>query len=201
MAGYRGRLVGLEPGIVMNNPASMQSESGRTSIPSPAEEAEAKCYRLPSSKKFKQGELYIPAEFLMGALLNVSAAFKLKLGGKKETPKKWLAGAGLILPSRMGVGADTYEIYVTSAVVMTKRIMRARPRLFPWAVEFRLVFSNVDPLFVEVAHALQSVMSDMLTLAGVRAGMGDNRPSSPRKPGPHGRWLVETCEFDESLNG
>jgi hypothetical protein len=193
---YAIDLEGLEPGLVMNNPECMMKQDGGR-VPKPAEEAESKCYRLAPAGKFKKGELCIPGHCIMASLLTVTQPFKIQMRGKRLAPKKWLAGASVVKPATVGLGVEEYEVFVTPAVVQSKRVMRARPRVFPWRASFALTFSDADPLYGDFALALQKILPDMLAMAGVQSGLLDNRPGSPKKPGPHGRFKTLQCELVE----
>lgn len=192
---YDIEIEGVGHGLVMNNPIAMSGQSTR--VPKPEQEAEQKCYRLPPTKEFKKGELYAPSEWLMATLLSVTQPFKLKLRGKTVSSKKWLAGGSEILPDKIGLGTEAYEVYITSAVIQKSRVLRARARVKDWSLAFRLEFSDADPLYGDIALALQPVIKDMWTMAGVMSGIGDNRPNSPRKPGRHGKFRLVRCELNE----
>lgn len=192
---YEIQFDGIPPGLVMNNPISMSTPN--TKVPKPAEEAEQKCYRTEPAGKFKKGELYVPGEAVMACILSVTAPFKIPLGGKKVAVKKWIGGGSLVDPPRVGLGQQDYEVYVTTAVVMGRRVLRARARLPKWGLAFRLIFDDSDPIYQDLALGLKPVMRDILTMAGAQSGLLDNRPGSPKKPGPHGRFKVVKCELVE----
>lgn len=72
-------------------------------------------------------------------------------------------------------------------VVGTSRIERIRTTLPPgWTIEFylTLVSNLVTP----------NDIKDVLDNAGFVAGLGDSRPSAPKKPGPYGRFEVVLFE-------
>ena len=149
---------------------------GRKKIPTPAEEAEAGTYRLPS------GQLYVGALAFRSALL---AASKGKRVGKMAA-KGIVAGA--VLPEgefcplehpETGEPISTFEIHTCRAVVMQRGIMRSRPKVLPWGC--------VLALMVDVDAIDRQVIEDLLTEAGTRIGVGDFRPE---RGGIYGRFSV-----------
>ena len=163
---------GLSP-LLMHSAAGMKApDSGtakRKTIPSPAEEAEAGCYRD------EAGDFYMPSEAFRSAL--VDAGVGRKLG--RSSAKKVLAAnvfttandrAALYDPDS-GASLHDYAVDSRRAVVQKQGIVRSRPRLDRWAATFELEY---DPDFVSVA-----VLRDVLALAGRQVGVGDFRPRPP----------------------
>jgi len=73
------------------------------------------------------------------------------------------------------------------AVVLGRRIDRTRTTLpSGWTIEFNLSLIN--------EQLTKQDIFDILKNAGFVAGLGDSRPSSPRKPGPYGRFEIQTFE-------
>lgn len=188
---YAIELEGLPPGLVMNK---MLPESNK--IPKADDEAEGHCHRLPATKG-KVGELFFPSEWFKAALLRVAGGphYKIKLGAKKVSCKQYLAGGTLVVPEKIPLGTSEYEVYTCTAVIQKKRISRSRPRILPWKVSFKLQFSDADDSFLMAGEALEPIMSDMVRQSSIMLGFGDNRPSSPSKPGPHGTAKVLRCEL------
>jgi len=78
-------------------------------------------------------------------------------------------------------------IYVCGAVVTGRRVDRSRTQLpIGWELEFEVMTKN-DDLTKEDIKAL-------LVSAGESAGIGDWRPSAPKKPGIFGTFNVVTFE-------
>lgn len=74
-------------------------------------------------------------------------------------------------------------IYTTGAVVQQRRIDRTRTKLPPgWTVYFQILTLN-DELSEEDIKRI-------VIPAGETAGLGDWRPSAPRKPGPYGTFDI-----------
>lgn len=55
-----------------------------------------------------------------------------------------------------------------------------------WQISFQLSLTNEQLVKEDIVG--------MLSKSGMNAGLGENRPSSPKKPGPHGRFEVLTFE-------
>lgn len=169
--------------MLQHNPEKTMGAGGpavglsKKKIPTPAEEAEAGTYRLPS------GQLYIGALAFRSALLN--AAKGKRVG--KVAAKGIIAGAvmpeGEVCPlehPETGAEVKDFEIFTCRAVVMQKGIMRSRPRINAWACELGLM--------VDVEAVDAQVVADLLTEAGTRVGVGDFRPE---RGGIYGRFTVE----------
>ena len=78
-------------------------------------------------------------------------------------------------------------IYVCGAVVTGRRVDRSRTQLpIGWEIEFEIVTKNED-LSKEDIKAL-------LEVAGISAGLGDWRPSAPKKPGIFGTYDIVAFE-------
>jgi hypothetical protein len=145
----------------------------------PRKAAERVCYRDPD------GNLYMPGASIARLLREAGGAHKQK--GSRRSVKYIVPAAVLVpqdtIPLRNGVPGPLTDFEVDSRPVTipaTKgRIMRHRPRIDDWRLEFTLeVDESVLP--VEVVHQL-------LTEGGRGIGIGDFRPE---KGGPFGRFRV-----------
>ena len=171
-------ITSLSP-LLMNNPESMllQKKSSRSRLEeyNPKEEAEKVAYRM------KSKELYIPARAIFGCLIG-GASFK-KIG--KYSAKSILAGNLRIEPEQVGLGTKTYEIDLRTVVIQKNRVVKARPVLKNWKVNFKIVYNDdiiKDPDVIKVC----------LEDAGTRLGLLDYRP---QKFGSFGtfkisKWVV-----------
>lgn len=80
------------------------------------------------------------------------------------------------------VGQLGFSLFVKRAPVGMSKHIRVRPRFDRWAVSGTItVFDDT------ITHR---VLHDILTFGGRYAGLGDWRPSSPRKPGPFGTFTA-----------
>lgn len=82
------------------------------------------------------------------------------------------------------VAALGFTLYVKRAKVGNSKHVRVRPRFDAWSL--------VGQLIVTDEAISRDVMQKLGELAGIRAGLCEWRPSSPKKPGPHGmfEWRV-----------
>lgn len=171
---------GISP-LLMHKPNLESQVAGQ--IPSPEEEAANAAY-LDADGKF-----VIPSAN-MRACMHDGAAYK-KFG--KITARRSLALVTIepyLFPLQHG--EDDPKIDTVSAVIKGNRILRSRPRFDIWSAEFVLGF---DP--EEFKISLEKVLAGwkaVIEYAGIYCGLMDNRPSSPKKPGPHGRFAVKKYE-------
>lgn len=79
-----------------------------------------------------------------------------------------------------------FDLFVKRAKVGAAKHVRVRPRFDTWSAQGTIT------VFDEMIT--KEVLSNILTLAGAYAGLGDWRPSSPKAPGPFGKFTVELKE-------
>lgn len=81
-----------------------------------------------------------------------------------------------------------FVIDVRRVTIGQAKHIRCRPKFLPgWTVSGTLMNANEDMIPDDVLHML-------LDYCGDYVGLGDWRPSSPKKPGPHGRFKVELID-------
>lgn len=169
----RVKIKGNSPGLLMNNPKSMENDSGPSGPGKkypPEKEAEIRAYRK------KDKELYVPAESIYRSMLNAASAFKVK----NRSVAGILAGSVKIEPYELGLGTDKYEIDIRSVnIKKCGRIMRARPKIYPWEVEFCIIFDE--------DFSSEEILKKVLEDAGKRIGILDFRP---QKKGPFGTFEI-----------
>lgn len=176
----KARIEGVEPGLLMHkfgtqaeaDAVSNTKKSGKH-IPTAEDEAEAGAYRMES------GELYQPAEHIYQAMCRAASDFQVKGKGKK-TYKGVVTGNVVVTPECIPHGIKTYDIDARPARIQRARIMRRRPLLKKWALNFGIQVIDEDLLPKEV-------LSAVLTKAGVSVGIGDYRPR-------FGRFIVTQFE-------
>jgi len=173
--------------LLMNNPASMKRSGDnikRPKIPTPEEESESKAYRMPD------GQLYVKTEAIHGALLKACSGYKV---GKLSAKPIIAAGINYyseycpLIDPDTGKPISTFEIDIRRAVVQGQGVLRARPKINKWSFYLEMTYDN--ELF-----SSPKIIIDMLTEAGRRVGIGDQRPGAPKTPGPFGTFLIEVCE-------
>lgn len=80
-----------------------------------------------------------------------------------------------------------FELFVKRARIGQAKHVRVRPRFNTWAC--------AGTITVLDEQITKDVLQNILTFAGVYAGIGDWRPSSPKSPGPFGKFMatVKAC--------
>lgn len=174
-------LTGLSP-LLMNSPSQMMEESTqKVTMKTQKHDHEKEADKLAYKKK--DGELYIPATAIKGALINASS-FK-KIG--KYAAKSIIAGGVFILEPEIGLGTKKYSIDKRTVVIQRARVVKARPMVEKWKVNFELSYNeNIigDPGIIET----------ILIDAGTRIGLLDFRP---QKTGSFGMFEVTKFEAEE----
>lgn len=168
-------LTGITP-LLMNSPKAMldaaKDISSSTEKRNLAEEAEKLLYVM------KDGTLYIPSEAVKGSLVN-AASYK-KFG--KYSAKPIVAGSVFIQPNEISLGTKKYELDIRTVVVQRRnRIVKARPMLRTWKVEFELTYNS------EFIANGENLIKPILIEAGQRVGLLDFRP---QKLGSFGMFEV-----------
>jgi hypothetical protein len=149
-------------------------KSRKTGPPAPEVEAEQSAYRLDPANGDKKGQLCVPGEHIYQTMVKAASSFQVKGQGKK-TFKDPVKGGVDVSPEYSGItslkGEKLYDYAIDKrpARIGTSRVLRARPRLEEWSVEFKLSVLDERILPVEV---LQSI----LVRAGQHNGIGDYRP-------------------------
>lgn len=80
-----------------------------------------------------------------------------------------------------------FELFVKRAKIGAAKHVRVRPRFDTWAVTGSLTV--IDDTITT------SILASILTMAGTYCGLGDWRPSSPKSPGPFGKFTAEIKEL------
>ena len=140
----------------------------------PEQQAERAAYRDPDTKN-----LYIPGVAIQRCLVKAAAYSK---GKGRASLQKSAAACLLVSPERVSLDTKNYAIDCRPVVIAaTKgRVLRYRPRLDHWVVEFALEFD--DALLSE--KECRRIVDD----AGSRVGLLDFRPE---RSGPFGRFIVQ----------
>ncbi|MBA2741475.1 MAG: hypothetical protein H0U46_05635 [Actinobacteria bacterium] len=154
------------------------------------------------------GNVCIPAENLMACLLG--GGVKVKVGGK-ETLKTHsqrimldaqdydlMVGGKLIhrdaidaIKGEFGDHATLaretgFRLHVKPASVGSSKHIRVRPMFSSWSIAggFEIAADDANVLSKEP-------LRDLFSTCGRIIGLGDWRPSSPKKPGQYGRFMAE----------
>ena len=139
------------------------------------ETAEQVAYKLPD------GTLYIPYEWVVGAM--TEAGRNIKLGKKQISTASSSLVPAAIHPTEteFSLGTKHFEVDTRPVKIPATggRVLRHRPRLDKWKTSFTLDVE--DDIFA--AQTVRQLLDD----AGKRIGIGDFRPA---KRGPFGRFVV-----------
>lgn len=173
--GWRlARITGLSPLIMHAFPLVPIEAFEKRSI---QEQAELAAYRDPETKG-----LYVPGINLQRAFI---AGATYSKGKGRASLQKNAAACLMVSPEHLPLGVDTYSIDSRPVVVpATKgRVMRHRPRLDTWQLEFELEWDTT----LLTAEQVRRIVDD----TGSRVGLLDFRPE---KKGPFGRFSVTHWE-------
>ncbi len=176
---------GLEPGILLHNPAGMLTQAANKSaakrIPQPEEEAAASCYWTEDKTS-----LAFPAKNIKSGLVQACAGWKSPMN-KKLALGPLVAGGVSIRPLMVPFGTKEYKVDVQRAIVQRQGVLRARALVFPWrlAFDFRWESQMLGTGFGETN------LAELLERLGLQIGLGDFRPA---RKGEYGRFLVVSIE-------
>jgi hypothetical protein len=151
------------------------------------------------------GNVCIPSENLLACLL--AGGVKVKIGGKetlkthsqrvmfdrmdydlvvngKTISKDAIAKVGGEYPEHyVAVQTLGFKLFAKPCTVGNSKHIRVRPKFANWSLKGSF---EVEP---EDANILSlSSLNDLFTTCGRLAGLGDWRPSAPKRPGQYGRF-------------
>lgn len=132
--------------------------------------------------KTDKGELYVPAEAVKGCLVNASAYKKFG----KYVARPIIAGGVFILPDKILLGTKKYEIDLRTVVIQRARIVKARPKISKWKIQFDLMY---DDTLISSGDLIKPILME----GGRRVGILDFRP---QKLGSFG--MFEVSKWEES---
>ncbi len=169
------QIKGLTP-LLMHSPKAMidaLTESKtvqKTEVYDIKKDAEKGAYRK------KSRELYVPNTAIKGCIVG-AAAYK-KFG--KYAARPIIAGGVFIPEEEIGLGTKTYEIDLRTVVIQRARVVKARPKLINWTLNFELLYNEN---LIADHNEIRKVLID----AGQRVGLLDFRP---QKLGSFGMFEV-----------
>lgn len=151
---------------------------------SPEDQAEYAAYRVPVSTG-ERGDLYIPGFAVQRCLV---AAATYSKGRGRATLQKPVAACVMVTPEYCLLGTRDYTVDARAVVNPSTRgrIVRYRPRLDDWSIEFQMEYDDT----LLNATQLHTVVND----AGKRVGLLDFRPENK---GPFGRFIVVSWVEDK----
>lgn len=130
-----------------------------------SEEYEAAAYRL------EDGTLYQPSSHIEMAMVKAAANFQITGKGKK-TYKDLVKAAVTIDPVFIPHIHQDFEVDKRAVRIKTSRVLRQRPRLDKWALEFEITI--LEP------QLPGNILKEILDYAGRYVGIGDYRPKFGR---------------------
>ena len=128
-------------------------------------------------------QLYVPGFNVYAMILQTSGRHKIG----KHSARGILAGLMKILPEKIPLGTDKYEVDVRPAVVQRARIARARAMLPEWELSFDILYESET---ISNPYLIKAILEE----AGFRTGLLDYRP---QHMGPFGTFTVTQFDVEE----
>ncbi len=148
----------------------------KTGKPDWSSEAEVALYRGSDDK------LYQPSSHIEGTMRK--AAVNFKIPGKRGQSYATLVGSTVdVSPDAIPHKIQKWETDARPVVVQRARVVRYRPRLDEWELDFILTLHD-DQLSIDV-------LKQVLDHAGLYVGIGDYRPATK---GKFGKFMVTHFE-------
>ncbi|MEO5351024.1 MAG: hypothetical protein H7836_15480 [Magnetococcus sp. YQC-3] len=164
--------------LLMNSPAGMLEPTkeikSKLDKYNPKIEAEKVAY------KNSAGKLYVPSTAVKGAMINASS---FKKAGKYAL-RPIIAGGVRVKETELILNKQSYEIDLRTVVIQRARVVKARPRISDWKLNFSLIY-NEDMI------SNPDIIKEVLNEAGIRVGLLDFRP---QKTGEFGCFKVGKFE-------
>lgn len=177
----KAKIEGVAPGLLMHRFPEMTAAQLVNNVKlagkgkdTPENEAESCAYRHES------GYLCQPAEHIFQSMLKAATGFVIQGRGKK-TYKDAVKGGLLIAPDYILHKTKDYLIDARPVRVQSARIVRHRPHIPAWELEFEITILDESILPPDVVNAI-------LVQAGQQVGIGDYRPR-------YGRFIVTAWDL------
>lgn len=134
----------------------------------------------------KTEELWVPSLWIKSSIHSVASDYKLPSSRKSA---KSVTGGAIIMVNEKIYFKEKYkfkdsEIDSRPVVIQRARIMRHRPKIEKWTLEFEM---EIDDTILDTEN-----INAMLVDAGRRSGIGSYRP---QKSGSFGRFIVTHWEI------
>jgi hypothetical protein len=168
------RIEGISPLLMHRFPVAEQDPQSKSrNIKKNKDNVEDSLYRD------EDGNLVQPSTHLIGALKR--AGVKFQIPGQGKTTYKNVVGSGAVIiePDMIPHEIQEWKVNRMPVVVQRARIVRERPVLPNWALNFSIEYDEDE--------ISKSTLKELLDYAGRRAGIGDFRPD---KGGSFGRFIV-----------
>lgn len=171
-------LKGVGEGLLMNSTKSMALEiKGKSKAKKYDHKIDAESVSYRNSKN----QLIVPSRCLKACILNAASWYKFG----KLSAKQLIAGCTTLEPTEIiltdkNKALTKYEVDIRPVVIQRARIMRARPLIRSWQLNFKMVY---DEKMITSKDDLYKIIKE----AGQRIGLLDNRP---QKFGENGKFEV-----------
>lgn len=177
----RARVIikGLPPGILLHSPSGLGESKSQKKERNPETEAE-QCLYWTEDKK----SIAFPSFNLHRALIEGASGWKAPLKRALALPAI-LAGDMSLEPVMLPFNTVKYKIDSRRAVIQRQGIIRHRPLLYPWKLEFVVCWESQ---YLGIADFVKVTLPDLLLQTGYAVGIGDYRPKKSK--GPFGRFAV-----------
>ena len=133
--------------------------------------------------KDADGTLVQPSTHIIGTLKHAGAKFQISGQGKLTYKKILGSGAVIITPDMIPHEIQAWCIDRRPVVIQRARIVRSRPMLEKWALNFEIEYDDDE--------ITKTTLQEILAYAGKRSGIGDFRP---QVGGPFGRFMITKFE-------
>jgi len=138
------------------------------------------------SYKNLEGDYYIPANHIMGALINAGKLVKAKVGNATKSMTNVVAGMFYVKSLNgnhdqipIGPWDDILKVSAVNQNIKA-RVMTYRPKWKDWSAEFELIVDNDT--------VTDQTIKTVVEYAGAYVGIGSWRPE---KKGQYGRYVIE----------
>ena len=160
---------GLTP-LLMNkmNASALKPQDSRNVAKEYVPEDEARKAAYIAEINGKQ-QLYIPGYAVYSMIINAAGAYKFPR--RRSSLSTYLAGTIRVEPETISLGTDKYEIDERPVVIQRARVLKWRPKITDWAVNFQIIY-NKSALPDVIIPQLKTIMED----GGTRLGLLDYRP-------------------------
>lgn len=167
--------------LLMNSPKGMLEDDSK-SLSKKTEKRDWNVEAEKVSYRTKDGFLYVPSTAIKGCLINASSYKKIG----KYSARPIIAGGVMVFPDEIKIkdlkckDIKDYEIDLRTVVIQRARVLKARPKIIDWILEFEIKIN--ENLIADV-----DIVKTILEEAGERVGILDY---SPRKTGNFGTFSV-----------
>lgn len=169
-------ITGVTP-LLMHNPASMSAPKAgikKREAPDPEVEADKAAYWSSNGHK----ALIIQDKHIKACMVNAAKGYRTGVGRKALRPL--IAAQTRVEPFEIDLGTDKYEIDIQGVVIQRARVLRARPKIWPWKAKFNILYHLETFLDTDI-------LKEIVKSGGLFVGLLDFRPE---KCGSYGQFKI-----------